>query len=101
MFKRRLGTMVWVSNPTTQRLTVFSEDASVSKKIMLFFSFSRWFNSVNGSDCQLTINTKASRSARFFSGIKSVIYTLIYRQGQHFLPGQPCVSGSHQTNCLF
>jgi len=31
MFRRRLGTIVWVSNPVAQRLTVFSEDASVSK----------------------------------------------------------------------
>jgi hypothetical protein len=33
----RLGTFVPVSNPVTQRLTVFSEDASVSKKKWAFF----------------------------------------------------------------
>jgi len=29
--QKELGTIVWVSNPVAQRLTVFSEDASVSK----------------------------------------------------------------------
>ncbi len=40
----RLGTFVPVSNPVTQRLTVFSEDASVSKKNYAFF-FGGRFNS--------------------------------------------------------
>ena len=34
--QKELGTIVWVSNPVAQRLTVFSEDASVSK------TFFRW-----------------------------------------------------------
>jgi hypothetical protein len=33
----RLGEFVPVSNPVTQRLTVFSEDASVSKEKYFFF----------------------------------------------------------------
>jgi hypothetical protein len=37
-------TIVRVSNPVTQRLTVFSEDASVFKKIAAFFFVKRLFS---------------------------------------------------------
>ena len=57
----RLGAFVPVSNPVTQRLTVISEDASVSKKKSHFFSFSGSIPSVNSPEYTLTGNKKANR----------------------------------------
>ena len=70
MFRRRLGygkfaKEDWVrlfrgvSNPVTQRLTVFSEDASIFKKIYSFFSLSGLILSLNSLKYSLTSNKQS------------------------------------------
>jgi hypothetical protein len=50
----------------TQRLTVFSEDASVSKKIILFSSAGNPVLSVNGAKTTFSVNKKKrTRKIRF------------------------------------
>jgi hypothetical protein len=66
-----LGTIVWVSNPVTQRLTVFSEDASVSKKNLSFFSPGRAFLSVSRQESALTVNKKNEPAGSLFIEYKS------------------------------
>jgi len=62
----RLGTFVPVSNPVTQRLTVFSEDASVLKKNISFFSAGCAVSSINGRKNGL-IRTKKRRTNCWFA----------------------------------
>ena len=72
-------TFVPVSNPVTQRLTVISEDASVSKKNYRFFSPGGLFVSINSTKTTFTINKKADhqRDPLFKIQYKLLIYKLV------------------------